>query len=217
MSSIAFFDVDETLIRPKSMFALLEFYLLANRVDGAAVYRARWAEICGMSQSGAPRSEINRHFYRLWAGEPHASVIRAGRDWVAGAVARGSFFIEPAVRALDEHRATGSHIVLVSGSFPAAVEPIAERLGVERILCTRPEVKDGIMTGAIEFPMIGANKARAAKDVMNELAVAPENCFAYGDHLSDIDLLELVGNPRIVAHDPDLIAVATARNWRVLQ
>ncbi|QLP96192.1 MAG: HAD-IB family hydrolase [Rhodoblastus sp.] len=216
MSSIAFFDVDETLIRPKSMFALLEFYLLANRVDGAAVYRARWAEICGMSQSGAPRSEINRHFYRLWAGEPHASVIRAGRDWVAGAVARGSFFIEPAVRALDEHRATGSHIVLVSGSFPAAVEPIAERLGVERILCTRPEVKDGIMTGAIEFPMIGANKARAAKDVMNG---SPSHLKTASptEIISPTSTFWLVGNPRIVAHDPDLIAVATARNWRVLQ
>ncbi len=82
--------------------------------------------------------------------------------------------------------------------------------------CGCPEVRDDIITGTIDIPMIGANKACAARNVMEELSVDPDNCFAYGDHLSDIDLLETVGNPGIVPHDPELVAVATARNWRIL-
>lgn len=217
MTQIAFFDVDDTLIRPKSMFALLRFHLGQQGEEGDQRYAAIWAEISAMARRGVARAEINRHYYRLWAGASLSDVEAAGRAWFAAEMAGGNFFIAPAVKALRAHQAEGCVIALVSGSFPAALDPIAGWLGADHVLCTRPMAVAGRLTGDIAQPMIGPNKAEAAEALIGRLGSTAARCFAYGDHLSDLDLLDLVGMPGIVPHDPDLIAVATARNWKILQ
>ena len=217
MPGIAFFDVDETLIRTKSMFALLKFYLRTKGNQDSKKYDHLRAEIAQMASSGASRTTINKHYYLFWKGEKLVDINAAGQAWFESERQSKDFFIEPAVNALNAHKEAGCLIAMVSGSFESALLPIAKHLVVDCILCSRPEVHEGIMTGVVHEPMIGTNKAYAARKLMKQHGVSPQECFAYGDHLSDIDLLEQVGNPGIVANDPELIAVATARNWKILQ
>lgn len=46
--------------------------------------------------------------------------------------------------------------------------------------------------------------------------VDPAACVAYGDHASDLPMLDAVGHAVVVGDDPVLIALAAARSWDVL-
>ncbi len=43
-----------------------------------------------------------------------------------------------------------------------------------------------------------------------------EDCYAYGDHLSDVAILEKVGHPVVVGDSASMLELASQREWRVL-
>ncbi|MGG8406971.1 HAD family hydrolase [Streptomyces sp. 12297] len=211
----AFFDVDETLISVKSMFRFLAFYL-AERGETPDVYERLNGELTGMAAMGAAREDVNRAYYRFYAGESAALLTRLGRSWAAREAESDTFWIRPAVAEHGEHRRRGTPTVLLSGSFHACLEPLAERLGATEAHGSRVVVRGGLLTGEIHEPMIGAAKARAARAYTARHGLAPEACVAYGDHLSDLPLLEAVGRGVVVGDDPRMAEIAAQRGWRRL-
>ncbi|OLZ61280.1 hypothetical protein AV521_43925 [Streptomyces sp. IMTB 2501] len=210
----AFFDVDETLIRRKSMFSFLEFHLRRRgRPDGT--YERLTDELRAAAASGVPRQEINRRFYRLLAGEPVEALTAAGEAWFAHEVERG-LFIEPTLTELAERRAAGDFVVLVSGSFFAPLAPLAAQLHPHWTVCTRPVAVDGVLTGEVTVPVIGGVKGRVARHTAALCGVDLAASSAYGDHASDLALLSAVGHPVVVGDDPVLTAHARSRGWRHL-
>lgn len=197
---IAFFDVDETLITVKSMFRFLRFH---HRERGLppSVYEEAAGTLRRRSAAGVSRLVTNREYYRLYAGRPREELFAHGRAWFDAELAGGSLLHPPVVSALRRHRARGALIVLVSGSFRPCLEPVAELLGADEILCSEPEYADGVCTGLVERPVIGVEKGRLARTLMRRRAVSPSRATAYADHASDLDLLRSVGRPVAVGDD----------------
>ncbi|WP_123603224.1 HAD family phosphatase [Micromonospora sp. Llam0] len=75
---------------------------------------------------------------------------------------------------------------------------------------------DGRLTGEVRQPMIGAAKAAAVVHVIASLDLVAADCYAYGDHASDLEMLLQVGHPVVVGTDPVLLDHANRRGWRVL-
>jgi HAD superfamily hydrolase (TIGR01490 family) len=209
---IAFFDVDETLIAVKSMFALLAFDLQA-RGRPRSEYDRIERGLRAMAARGTPREEVCRAYYRLLAGRDAAELTATGERWFAIERRRGDLFILGALRAARRHAAAGDLVVLLSGSFPACVDPVARSIGADVALCTRPEVVDGRLTGRVAVPMIGEAKAQAARRLAAQHGADLSQAHAYGDHVSDLPLLEVVGHPVVVGDDPVLNRHARRRAW----
>jgi HAD superfamily hydrolase (TIGR01490 family) len=206
-SRLVFCDVDETLIRAKSMFEFLAFHL-GERLGAAGRERADRLrrELLAQAASGVPRAATNRAYYRAWAGADAHETARAGRRWFAAGLRHGGFFHEDVYAALRRHRSTGAHVVLVSGAFAPIVDPIAEHVGARFVEVTRLATVGGRYTGELRgAPVIGAVKAQRVRRLLRaHPGVAAADCYAYGDHLSDLPMLREVGHPVIVGSDPDL-------------
>jgi HAD superfamily hydrolase (TIGR01490 family) len=212
----AFFDVDETLISAKSMFEFLRFWLARNGHDDTRYARCA-AALRDMSALGLPREEVNRAYYQYYAGAYAADVRAAGRDWYAAYRKRPDAFVTAGISALAGHRAAGDAVVLVSGSFHFCLDPLAEDLAVDRVLCGELVVDErGFLTGEVVRPMIGRAKAEAVVRTIEELGLAAEDCCGYGDHASDLDMLRAVGRPTVVGDDPVLGQLARAHGWPVM-
>ncbi|WP_411109861.1 HAD family hydrolase [Streptomyces sp. c-19] len=212
---VAFFDVDETLINRKSMASFLAFYWRRSDEDRNRYARAR-DEHLRQQAAGVSRAQLNRAFYRNFRGAPEDELRRAGRDWFDAEQSRGDLFHPPAVEALRAHWRAGHHIALVSGSFLPCLAPVADALRADTVLCTTPEVREGVLTGEVGPPVIGPRKAELARRTMGERGADPAGCHAYGDHSSDADLLRAVGRPVVVGADPVLNHLALKEGWVTL-
>lgn len=214
MNSIAFFDVDETLLNTKSMFDFLRFRRTAEE------RRKATERLTSMAQAGIDRTEINRAYYNLWAGESWVELMQAGEAWYADLCSGrriGPPFIASTLSALRRHRAAGHGIALISGSFLPCLRPLADDLGVEIVLCTHPDLDSaGRLTGTVRHPMIGKAKVVVVHATARRHGAELTDCHAYADHGSDLAMLRSVGHPNVVGDDPRLLAAARLEGWPVL-
>ncbi|UGT42433.1 HAD-IB family hydrolase [Nocardia yamanashiensis] len=213
MSGAAFFDVDETLITVKSMFAFLRFWLAENGDDGTEYARAT-GEIKERAAGGLAREEVNRLYYRNFRGVRAEDLTASGQRWFEQFVAGGAAYYSDAVEALEAHRDSGDRVVFLSGSFAAAIAPVAAVLGADQVIATTPVTdENGVLTGEVWRPMIGAAKASAVTEFLREHDIAFENTYGYGDHASDLPFLEVVAQRAFRGDDPVLLARAAAEGW----
>jgi len=211
-ATAAFFDVDETLVTCKSMLSFLDhYYRLMGRPDTAAP--GEIAALADITARGGTREESNRSYYRLFTGHRTEEVAEAGRSWFADRMEAGGMFHPPVLDALVFHRDAGHLTALVSGSFSACLDPIADHLGADLVLGTVPEVVRGRYTGDVICSRIGAGKAEAAAGVLREGLFSAAEAYAYGDHASDLSLLQQVGHPVVVGDDPVLLEQTRTAFW----
>lgn len=199
---LAFFDVDETLVADKTIFSFLEHHYAAAGREPGDYTRVR-AHLRRQAEQGVPREEVNRAYYRLFAGSTAAELEKSGAAWFANRLT-GGFFHPPVLEALRAHAAAGDTVVLVSGSFFACLDPIARFVGATDVVGTALLAAGGRLTGEIERPMIGQAKADAAAALAAARGMALADCHAYGDHVSDLPLLRAVGHPVAVGDDATL-------------
>lgn len=211
LNGVAFFDVDETLLNLKSMVSFYLFFCQRfSREERTLGIRA----LNKVLTSTEPREQANASYYHLLAGQSETDVAEAGRAWFQQILRHGAIE-ERVLTRLVTHRANGYHVVLVSGSFPACLNPVATYVHADRILCSRPEIIHGDYTGLLDVPMIGSEKASAVKAVIAEFPPDTPS-WAYGDHASDLPMLNEVRHAVVVGHDPTLREAAKEKGWQTL-
>ena len=214
----AFFDLDKTVIAKASMVAFGGPLRRAGMINRRLMARAVWNGLV---------------FHYLGAGEERMrrfreSALRITRGWeretIAALVADTlTDVIDPIVYAealelIQEHRAAGRLVFLVSASPEEIVKPLGAYLGVDRVIASRARLDDlGRYTGEVDFYAYGPYKAEAVEAVAEELDLDLADCYAYSDSVTDLPLLRSVGHPFAVNPDRDLARVAKLEDWPVLQ
>lgn len=125
--------------------------------------------------------------------------------------------IYPESRALVRaHQDMGHTVAIVSSATPYQAEPLARDLGIEHVLCTRLEVRDGVFTGDVLHPTCwGEGKAEAARGLAAEHDLDLDESWFYTDSHEDLPLLEAVGRPRPLNPNARLAQIAKERQWPV--
>lgn len=193
----AFFDVDETLWKEKSLISF------AQKMNCDCSYKIKSdfeTDIKNELLKTTNRVEINRWFYKyFFKGLKKSEVEVAVSNWYSQFKLEPYFYNTKLLKIMDEHRIAGHLIVLVSGSFRELLINIKEDYEIDDILCTDLEVQDGIFTGKMKSGVkIGFGKTKAVARYMEENDINEELSYAYGDDISDISFLGSVGNPIMV-------------------
>jgi len=217
----AFFDVDGTLIHGKSMFGFHDFWYQSWIGLSSKDHREEYKDVSAilrMLQNGnSSRDVVNRRFYELFAGRDVTEVTRCAQAWAQRELAKPAFLVQEVVAELQSLRAKGIEPVFVSGSFMEVLRPIAQHLDVSHVLATQLLHDGRRYNGRFKPPQtIGAGKAVAVRDFAQEHGAQLQECWAYGDDVSDVDMLEVVGNAVAVIGDCALESIAKQRGWRCL-
>ena len=118
---------------------------------------------------------------------------------------------------LQKHREGGDTLIIITATNSFVTSPIAERMGVDYLIATEPEMVDGRYTGRVAGePAYREGKVKRLNAWLNAHHRDLKGSSFYTDSHNDMPLLELVDNP--VAVDPDslLADYAQARNWPVI-
>ena len=116
------------------------------------------------------------------------------------------------------HKDQGHTLVLISAGLRYLLKPVASDLGFDHLVCTDLEVgPDGVLTGRTVGPVCTDNRKRElAKKLTDEVGMDLAASYAYGNHQSDIPMLELVGHPHAVEPTEQLRRTAMERGWPIL-
>lgn len=215
----AFFDVDETLVTIKSMFSFRDYYLkrVLGEIQGTAAQNRLLAQQQEQIIQGVDRHTINRLFWESFRGFEKIDVQQAAQTWHQRVRIQPGYFIQQTLEALRQHQQQGIEPVFVSGSCIEILMPLANELGVASVLANRLEVEQGRFTGRLLLPQtIGIGKRKAVVDFLKKSNALADDCYGYGDHLSDLPMLEIVGNPRVIEGNPELTSIAQERGWPIL-
>lgn len=119
---------------------------------------------------------------------------------------------------LEQHRAAGHTLAIVTATNRFITEPIARELEVPHLLATEAEHDGSRFTGRVAgIPCFREGKLTHLREWLYEENITPMETWFYSDSHNDLPLLEYVQHPVAVNPDPVLIEIARQRNWPVMQ
>lgn len=214
-ASIAFFDLDGTLVMGQTTVLLVRFLRKAGIVTTAFVLgTSLW--FLGYKAGLVKVTEKSR--------EKGAGVFKGLTDDEVGQL-MGRFteevlaprFNPAATAALTEHQAEGDRVVVISAALDPVVRAVCKRLGVEHFVGTPCEITDGRYSGRLIGPSPhAAEKVSVASAYMRQWGIDAADCWAYADHGTDVALLESVGHAVAVNPKPELRAAAGQAGWPII-
>jgi HAD superfamily hydrolase (TIGR01490 family) len=218
----AFFDVDGTLINFNSMISFLSYSLTAYYGSHEGTQRLnKYYSIAQEIDILNNRQELNRLYYRNFEGIEKFCIQTISEKWFKAIFNDNEIFNEKCLAKLEYHQNNNHKVVFVSGGFFGNLDLLAQKLNVEHVLCVQPIVSDEVLTGEIDLTKqtIGIGKAIAIRAFVQQHYLDNTNlssCYAYGDHISDIDMLSAVGNPVVVGNDKAMLEYAKLNKWSML-
>jgi alcohol-forming fatty acyl-CoA reductase len=214
--ALAIFDIEGVILDA----TVAHFYAWLRSRSMAPLDRTLWLAGLATKVPGyliadrRSRADFTRSFYQLYKGLPVGELREQAR-------ASLSDFILPrlrhdAVRRIRAHRERGDRVVLVTAALDFLVEPL--RHLADDLVAARLTERRGAFTGELtEPPLTGDGRASTAARLAAEAGFELSDCHAYGDSISDLPMLEVVGHPVAVNPDFRLAREAHRRHWTVLE
>ncbi|MFJ5675216.1 HAD family hydrolase [Streptomyces sp. NPDC093097] len=213
----AFFDLDKTVIAKSSTLTFSKSFYQGGLINRRAVLRTAYAQFVFLA-GGADHDQMERmreYLSSLCRGWDVAQVREIVAETLHDLI--DPIIYDEAASLIEEHHAAGRDVVIVSTSGAEVVEPIGELLGADRVVATRMVVgDDGRFTGEVEYYAYGPTKAEAVRELAASEGYDLQRCYAYSDSITDVPMLETVGNPCAVNPDRALRREAVARGWPVV-
>lgn len=218
MQHAAFFDLDKTVIARSSALAFTGHLHRAGMLGRPVLVRAAISQLMYVL-FGADEGHLDRTrdaMLALTKGWDRAEVERVVAEALEEVVA--PLVYAEALFLIDEHMREGRRVFIVSASPEEVVRPLARYIGVDEVVATRARVdSEGRYTGEVELYAYGEQKAEAVREIAEREGISLDESYAYSDSMTDLPLLELVGNPHAVNPDRELKAIAEERGWPVLE
>lgn len=212
----AFFDLDKTIIAISSAHTLGRKLATSGMISpGNAVHLALDQLSFFFSTQSAEQLDLARQRLSDIIEGLDVHKVHEVADATMHSYLTPKIFAE-ARELIEHHRQRGDDIIIVSASIPELVQIIAHELGIEDIIGTELEVKDGKYTGKIPFYCTGPHKAQAIVELAEKRGYDLSECYAYSDAAADIPMLEVVGHPAAVNPDRALRREASKRGWTIL-
>lgn len=215
---VAFFDVDNTLLRGASVYHVAKAARRRGLVTNRELLRFAWhqATFLFVGENQRHLTTIRDRAMELLDGYTEAELTIIANEVFERDIQPRLW--PETVELTREHLRKGHSVWLITASPQIVAQVIADRLGLTGALGTRLEAVDGVFTGQLDGAMLhGERKATAARALIVGTDVNLEDCWAYSDSRNDIPLLSLVGNRVVVNPDSTLSRHAKSHGWTILQ
>ncbi|TAL69621.1 MAG: HAD family hydrolase [Bacteroidetes bacterium] len=213
-SYIAFFDLDGTI---------------TGAISGNEMVREAFTKGI-MTRLDFARAIYLSLIYKLNLRDPQ-KIVDEMVSWVAGMTENNMVDLSskivretllPSVhrQARDEiqiHKKRNAKVVILSSALIYVCQEISINLNMDDIICSGLEVENGYLTGRPRGSLcFGKEKAIRLKNYCEINNTDMSDAWYYGDSISDLPALSLVGNPVCVNPDRKLKKAAHKRGWKII-
>ena len=212
MKKLVIFDVDNTIVKGQSQRLFLS-YLRNKKMISIWFYVVvlLWFLAYKFGIAKNPKKVVS-FAYSFIQDRSVIDIEKIMNDFIDSSLKQNIF--TGAVEEINKFRNGEYVIVLVSNAPSLIIKPLAKILRVDDYFCTELEIRDGKYTGKIDGDiMYGENKKQTIVKYASVNGYSLSDAYAYGDHVSDLYILDVVGHPVAVNPDSGLLKIATDRHW----
>jgi HAD superfamily hydrolase (TIGR01490 family) len=209
----ALFDMDRTLLRVETASLYVRYQRrIGEATFGDTVRVAWWVLLYTFNLIDAPR--VATRALSSLAGTWETVLAARCDDWFRSDVER--HICDAGRRAVRMHLERGDLVAIATGASPYAARPLARALGIPHVVASTLELRGGKFTGRPEEPLcFGEGKTVRARALLDRHEIELRDATFYSDSITDLPLLEAVGEPVVVNPDPRLARVGKRRGWRI--
>jgi putative phosphoserine phosphatase/1-acylglycerol-3-phosphate O-acyltransferase len=211
---VACFDYDGTLISGFSAQAFYRHRIINREIGPIELTRTVLATIRGVRTEEDFAAFLDMSL-QAWKGKSEDELLALGANLFKHDI--GSKLHTEVWQLVQAHHDMGHTVVVASSGTRFQVEPMAQEVGAEHVLCTSLEVIDGRLTGRVAGrPLWGAAKADALVALAAEHSFDLDASFAYSNGTEDVPLLRTVGQPVCIEPEDGLREVAEQEAWPIV-
>ena len=212
---LAIFDLDNTLLAGDSDYLWGKFLVDKNRVD-ADLYERENQRFYDEYVAG----KLDIFEFLAFSLKPLTEIAPAQLASLHAEFMQQCIrpIITDASRKLiAKHRNQGDTLLIITATNRFITAPIADELGMDDILATDPEIKNGRYTGQVAgTPCFQEGKVERLNTWLAKTGKNLAESWFYSDSHNDLPLLELVKYPVAVDPDETLANHAELKGWPVI-
>jgi len=211
---IVFFDLDETLIDCQSQKLLVKYLFKHRKIKVTFLlliylwfflYRLRIVKDV---------AKIREYAYKICKGWDINEAKKFYMNFFEEMIKFN--FYQDALKEIINHKKNKARIVLLTSTLFPIAEIICNYLKLDDVIATRLVIEDGKYTGKINGLIVyGVNKKIIINDYLKNNHYSLVGSYAYSDHYSDIDILNLVDHPVAVNPNKKMYVLAAKYNWNI--
>lgn len=212
MTKLAIFDFDGTIYK-KETFNLLMEHLKKFPKRYKKFYRTILPIYVGYKIKLIPEKKMKNklmyHYTQALDGFIESDITAFFNDVF---VSMQDDFNHEVIQRMKEHQQTGYITLIVSGAFTPLLKAVDRTYPVDKIIGT-----DIPLLGQAIDHVHAERKVDLIQEMFQSEKIDWQESFAYGDSISDLSVLELVGNPVAVVPDEKLEKISRERNWEIMK
>jgi HAD superfamily hydrolase (TIGR01490 family) len=213
--ALAIFDLDNTLLSGDSDYLWGQFIVENNIVDGAWYQQANQDFYDQYLAGTMDIFEFLAFQLKPLADNSLVDLYRWRNQYLAEKI--DPILLLEGRSFIAQHQQQGDTLLIITATNSFITTPIAEKLGIQNLIATEPEIVDGVYTGKVAgTPSYQQGKVERLMDWLNKHSQTLEGSYFYSDSHNDLPLLNLVDHPIAVDPDPKLQAIAQQKDWKIL-
>ena len=213
--NLAIFDLDNTLLADDSDYLWGQFLVEKGLVDGK-----HYEETNDRFYKDYREGKLDIGDFLAFALHPLATIEPDKLyEWREIFIAEKihPVLLPKAHKLIDSHRTSGHELLVITATNQFVTEPIVNLYGINQILATVPEQREGRFTGRFSgIPCFQDGKVKRLDQWLESNGKKYGETWFYSDSHNDLPLLNVVNNPFAVDPDASLRQTAVERGWPII-
>jgi len=213
--NLALFDLDNTILAGDSDYNWSRFLIQEGYLDGA-IHAEKNEKFYADYKAGTLDIFAFVEFqFKPLARNPRTVLNQLLKKYVEEVIK--PMITEKARALVKRHQEEGDLIIVITATNSFITKPIAELFGIENLIGTDPEEKEGEFTGKVSgLPSFKEGKVTRLEAWLKgkNLSLASfEKSYFYSDSHNDLPLMQKVTHPVAVDSDNVLSEYAKSKGW----
>jgi len=213
--NLALFDLDNTILAGDSDYNWSRFLIQEGYLDGA-IHAEKNEKFYADYKAGTLDIYAFVEFqFKPLARNPRTVLNQLLKKYVEEVIK--PMITEKARALVKRHQEEGDLIIVITATNSFITKPIAELFGIENLIGTDPEEKEGEFTGKVSgLPSFKEGKVTRLEAWLkgkNLSLTSFEKSYFYSDSHNDLPLMQKVTHPVAVDSDDVLSEYAKSKGW----
>jgi HAD superfamily hydrolase (TIGR01490 family) len=213
--NLALFDLDNTILAGDSDYNWSRFLIQEGYLDGA-IHAEKNEKFYADYKAGTLDIYAFVEFqFKPLARNPRSVLNQLLKKYLEEVIK--PMITEKARALVKKHQEEGDLIIVITATNSFITKPIAALFGIENLIGTDPEEKEGEFTGKVSgLPSFKEGKVTRLEAWLKNknLSLANfEKSYFYSDSHNDLPLMQKVTHPVAVDSDDILSEYATSKGW----